>query len=263
MDITKYFIHFRKPSQYIYAGENYLEVFRLEKNNYRMTGRIDNVSLLNLNSYELGEIKKSQLLDVETGLILNSSQFIFNIFEFDKIPFREKLKQDLVEWRLQKVFPEDVQLYEHSFFPVAKNKILSVLVRQNTKEKIEESFQEAGIDLIHIGNSTVEIIDHLLRKKSSPDFFVEVDNHLAIVVFFNESSPYYIRKFRIDRLEDISAEILKTLNYVKSSYSTVPSTYGMAINIENFEMNSLKEQLSESGLVESNLKISKKIIFPG
>ena len=163
----------------------------------------------------------------------------------------------------KKVFPEDLQLYEHSFFTVGKNKILSVLVRQSIKEKIEELVDAAEINLIHMGNSTIEIIDNISWAKSCPDFFIEVDNHLAIVVFLNNFSPYYIRKFRIDSPEDISPEILKTLNFVKGSYSMVPNTYALFANAEDFQFDMVKEQLNEAGLAEPNMKFPKKIIFPG
>ena len=139
--------------------------------------------LFDIDNYGIEEIKR-ELADKETGLILNSANFIFNILEFEKIPFWEGLRKDLVQWRLQKVFPEDIGLYEHDFFKLDKNKLLSILFKRALKEQLEKTFGENGIQLVYLGNSTIEIMNHLKKLKTGPDFFIEVDKSLSVVVFF-------------------------------------------------------------------------------
>ncbi len=262
MDITRFFIHFRKPSQYIYGGEKYLEIYRCEKRADKRVTIFENASLLNLGSDDVDEIKR-ELQDVETGIILNSGQFIFNIFEFEKIPFREEVRKDLVEWRLQKVFPEDIDQYEHNYYKLARNRILSVLFKKSLKEKLEELFWENGVRLIYMGNSTMEIMNNIRRLRPCPDFFIEIDKSLTMIVFLSGSNPFYIRKFRSSRNADIAAEVIKTVNFVKNSYSRVPRTYLLLVNSAEGGFDLIREQLTDAELNEVNPKNQKKLFLPG
>jgi len=227
MVIDNFFIHYKKPAQYIYWGENYLDIYRVPDSDkvLKKVKTIDNVSLLELSAQEFGDIAV-ELPDVNTGLMLNSGHFIFNIFEFEKIPLLDELKKDLVEWRLKKVFPENIAEYEHDFFKLNKNKVFSILFKKSLKEKIEDLFTENGITLVYMGNSTVEIVNHMARlKKSAPDFFIEIDKNLSMVVFANQGIPFYVRKFRSEQATDVVGEVVKTINFVENSYSMVPHTY--------------------------------------
>ena len=122
-----------------------------------------------------------------------------------------------MEWRLKKVFPENIADYAHDFYKLDKKRIFSVLLRKSLKENIENLFLETGISLTYMGNSTVEMMNRVARlKKDIPHFFIEIDKSLSIVVFLRQSSPFYIRKFRGDQAADIVNEVAKTINFVKS-----------------------------------------------
>ena len=41
----------------------------------------------------------------DTGIIFNAAPFIYNFFEFDKLPWQKKALRELVAWRLQKDIP--------------------------------------------------------------------------------------------------------------------------------------------------------------
>jgi hypothetical protein len=81
------------------------------------------------------------------------------------------------------------------------------------------------------------------------------------VVFRGNSVPFYIRKFRGDKETDIAAEIVKTVNFVKNSYRFVPSNYVVIVNSPGFQVELLKEQLTELKLKELTLNNYKKKIF--
>ncbi|MCK5057691.1 MAG: hypothetical protein KAT34_13600 [Candidatus Aminicenantes bacterium] len=261
MDITKHFINFRKTSQYIYGGENYIEVYKRVEGNFKTTKTFEDKSIFNLGRYDIDEIKR-ECGDVETGIVLNSGYFIFNIFEFDKIPFKEEMRRDLVNWRLQKVFPEDIELYEHDFFRIDRKKILSVLFKKSLKEKIETVFDEYGMKVIYMGNSTVEIINNIRKWKPVPDFFIEIDKEISIVVFSSKSVPFYIRKFRGNKEADIAREVVKTVNFVKNSYENVPSTYSIINSDSGSAFDAVREELAELNMNEVKVDVKKKVFLP-
>ncbi len=264
MVIDHIFIQYKKPAQYVYWGENYVDIYKASDSgkDFKKTHSFDNVSLSGMNTSEFGEIARV-LKDVDTGIILNSGPFIFNIFEFEKLPWQEGLKRELVEWRLKKVFPENIADYEHNFFKLDKKRLLSVLFKKSTKEHIENLFQENGISLTYLGNSTVETINHLFKlKKDAPDFFIEIDKGLSISVFLGQSLPYYIRKFRADQAADIVNEVAKTINFVKNSYARVPRTCSLMIRRSDIELHTISDELSKREILPLDLKKYEQFIFP-
>jgi hypothetical protein len=264
MVIDNFFIQYKKPAQYVYWGENYLDIYKASDSgkSFIKTHSFDNVSLSEMNTPEFGEIARV-LLNVDTGIILNSSPFIFNIFEFEKIPWQERLKRELMEWRLKKVFPENIAEYEHDSFTLDKKRLLSVLFKKSLKENIENLFQENDISLTYLGNSTVEMMNHIGKLKTdAPDFFIEIDKSLSITVFLRQSSPYYIRKFRADQAADIVNEVVKTINFVKNSYKKVPRTYSLMIRRSDIEVNTVRDELSKMEILPLDLKNDEQFIFP-
>jgi len=267
MVIDKYFIHYKKPGQYLYWGENYLDFFAVpttEKHTKKIKS-FEGVSLAQATPEAFQEIAR-EIPAVETGVFLNSSQFIFNIFEFEKVPFQEKLKRELVEWRLKKVFPENIDDYEHHFYQLTRNRVISVLFKKIVKEKIQELFENNRIPLIHIGNTTIEVINYMAKQKNkAPDCFIQIDKGLALAVFLQLGLPYYIRKFRFDQVEDLTAEIEKTVNYVKNSYNKTPASLSVITDRthSSLDFNYLNDKLATHQIQSMELKEREQILFPG
>jgi hypothetical protein len=264
MVIDRFFIHYKPSTQYIYWGENGVDVYKRSDSgkNLKKSNTFANVSLTDITSDEFAAIAR-ELQSVDTGVVLNSSQFIFNIFEFEKIPFQEGLKRDLVEWRLKKVFPENIDDYAHDYFKLSKDRILSILFKKSLKEKIENLFAENGVQVIYMGNSTVEIMNHLTGKKSlAPDFFIEIDKGLSMAVFLDRGVPYYIRKFRSDRAAGIAGELVKTVNFVKNSYAKVPRRYSIAADPADVDLQVIKDELSIQALQPLNMENKVPMFLP-
>jgi hypothetical protein len=264
MVIEDFFIHYQLPAQYLYWGENYVDLYRFTDTEKTFTkiASLENVSAAAIQADQFRDIAR-QLLKVDTGVVLNSGQFIFNIFEFEKIPWQDSTRKELVEWRLKKVFPENIGDYVHDFFKLSKNRILSILLKKSLKEKIEGLFRENGISLVHLGNSTVEIINHVGRlKKGAPDFFIEIDNTLSLTVFQDHSLPFYIRKFRGAQATDIVNEVVKTINFVKNSYAKTPRTFSLLVRRFPEDARLIKDELSRRELLPLELKRDRPFIFP-
>ncbi|MCK4836149.1 MAG: hypothetical protein KAT17_05910 [Candidatus Aminicenantes bacterium] len=262
MDVNQFFINFRKPSCFYYAGDDYIESYKLKKKQIEKLDVFDHISIYNLQPGQFRDILDQTGEEPEIGIILNSAHFIFNILEFDRLPLRENLKRDLIEWRIKKVFPEEIDQYEHHYFQLSKTRILSVLLKRELKSKIESVVRETNRSLIYLGNSTVEIINDVFRGKDAPDFFLEIDKHLSIVVFQNHSIPYYIRKFRIEKGDDVMEELSKTLRYVSSSYGESPKTYSLVSNMSDSSQRGIREELEARELKEITLANRGGLFLP-
>lgn len=255
MAITELFIYFKKPSQLIYAGDNYIDIFSVNKGTARRIGTLSDTSIFDMEAAQLEEIKR-ELAGNQAGIVLNSANFIFNIFEFEKTPLWEERLRELIEWRVQKVFPENIELYRHHFFRLSRNRVLSVLVKKSVLQQIEDLFRENQLELIYFGNSTIEIMNHLWKnfrrfgRKKIPDFFIEIDQDLATIVFQDKLVPYYLRKFRTEQDSDLTEEILKTLNFVKTSYTKETFSYSIQAIHSKFELQPIREELTRHKIAE-------------
>ncbi len=270
MAITKHFTPLKKPVQYVYAGEKHLEVWSLAKGRYKSTVVIEDANIFTMTSEDFSRVKQGLTGgNVGVGLVLNSGNFIFNFFEFEKIPFGEERRRDLVEWRLQKVFPEKIDLYCHQYFKISKNKVLSVLIKRDFLNTIETLFKDNRLELIFIGNSTIQMLNHFwgswlpAKRKMSPDFLMEVDGALTSIVFQDNGVPYYFRKFRCDKDSDLSEEVNRTLNFVKTTYSRQPSSYSLIANHPKPGFELFKNKMVEADIRLVGGKTQKPIFLPG
>jgi hypothetical protein len=237
----------RLPRQIIYAGDRHCEIITLDKKKIVQSQRVDGVSLTEPDTGRWPEIV-SRLQPLDTGIVLNSDPFIFNFFEFDRLPWSKKLLRELVDWKLQKIFPENIAAYEHQFFCLNKKRIFSILIKKTLLEQLESLFREKRMPLIYIGNSTLEILNRLAKLKRSPDFFVEIDDASCSLVFQNKGLPIYIRKFKGGSILEIAAEISKTVQFVKNSYGCEPRSYFIIDHQEEVSAEPIAAELAGENL---------------
>lgn len=259
--IEDIFIHYKQPEQFLFIGENYVDVFKRLNKSFQKTRSIEDISFFNATPEQFGAVVR-ELAAVDTGIILNSGYYIFNILDFEKIPIRDSLRQEIVEWRLRKVFPENIEEYDHRFFTLNRKKILSILFKNSLKEVVEARFAANNLVLTYTGNSTVNIMNHVLKEKVSPDFFIEINGNLFIIVFQEQSVPFYIRKFRSTNETEAGAEVLKTINYVKNSYSKTPRTYSLIIGRTDLNLDGVKAELSALDIRPLELKHKEMLFLP-
>ena len=239
MELNKIFLRYRKPDQIIYFGDRTVDLFRINK------GKANKISSIERENNKLTfpqELKRG-LINTGTGIVLNSDHFVFNMLNFDKIPFRRKQKEELVSWRVEKIFPENIHNYIHEYFQFNKNTILSVLVRKDLVSSLEQEVRSIGVDLIYSGNSTIEIINSLISIKERPDFFIEADGRIMLGVFFKDGIPIYIRKMRAGRGSDTGDEINRTVDYVEKNYGFRPMSCSVFATDDGNELvgNSVKD----------------------
>ena len=247
MVLNRFLLPERLPRQFIYAGDRHCEIFTLAKNRIIRRQRIAGAVLAEPDAGSWPEIT-ARLQPMDTGIILNSDPFIFNFFEFDKLPWSRKLLGELVDWKLQKIFPENIEAYDHQFFRLNKKKIFSILIKKMLLEQVESLFPEKRMPLIYIGNSTLEILNRLAKLKRPPDFFVEIDNSSCALVFQSKGIPIYIRKFKSGSRSDMAAEISKTVQFVKNSYGCDPRSYFFSDHQEEVSTDGIAEELAGENL---------------
>jgi len=239
MELNRLFLRYKKPEQIIYIGDRKVYLYRIRK------GIPEKI-----NSYDRdgGEVffpieMKKDLIRTDTGVVLNPGDFVFNLLSFDMIPFKKKEKYDLVNWRVEKLFPEKIDSYIHEFIQFGRNTILSVLVRRDLITSLESEVSDLGVNLIYSGNSTIEIMNSIRSEKDRPDFFIESDGSIMLSVFFRSGIPVYIRKMRTGRGADVGREIFKTVEYVEKNYDYSPRSCAVfSANGDNLGIqNELKE----------------------
>lgn len=224
MGLTSFLLPERRPRQVIYAGDRHVEIFALQGNKIASRGRMEGATLAESDDGRWDEIA-GHLRQEDTGIVFNAAPFIYNFFEFDKLPWQKKALLELVAWRLQKVFPENIEAYDHRFFPLDQKRVFSILVKRSLPERMELLFSEKRIPLIYIGNSIMEILIRLQRAKLPPDFFIESDTAGCTLVFQKKRSPIYIRKFKSGSGADTVEEIGRTVQFVSNNYGIEPRRY--------------------------------------
>ncbi len=239
MELNRLFIKYRIPEQVIYAGENEVELFRIKKGVPERINSYESVESDRFFPFRL----KNDLINTSTGIILNSGHFVFNLLTFDKIPIRKKQRDDLVNWRVKKLFPENIDTYIHQFFQFDRRTILSLLVRNDLLMRIESEVGELGVEHIYTGNSTIEIMNNSRTRREHPDFFIESDGNIMLAVFFREGIPVYIRKMRSAGGIPGGNEIYKTVEFVEKNYGFKPRSCSVFSADGNGEI--IKNELRE------------------
>jgi hypothetical protein len=224
MGLIDLFLPERLPRQVVFAGDRHAETVRLRD------GRISGRSLApGVGPAGDGDGNWDGIVNAlaaeETGVVFNATPFIYNFFEFDKLPWQNQALRELVAWRLQKIFPEDIAAYDHRFFTLDRQRVLSILVSRSLLERVEAAFAEKRIPLTYIGNSTMEMLDRARKAKAAPDFFLERDITSCTMVFLNRRSPIYIRKFKSGSAADTVEEVGKTVIFVRNQFGSEPRRY--------------------------------------
>jgi hypothetical protein len=256
MAISNWLLPERLPRQIIYAGDAHCEIFTLADKKIIKRTRVAGVVLNEPDASRWPEIG-DRLQAVDTGIIFNSSPFIYNFFEFDKLPWSQKLLRELVDWKLQKIFPENIEAYDHQFFRLNKKRIFSILVKKTFLEQAESFFREKRMPLIYIGNSTLEVLNRLGKLKPRPDFFVEIDDATCSLVFQNQGLPIYIRKFKTGSRSDMAAEISRTVQFVKNNYGCDPRSYFFSDHQEDGPAEGIAAELAGENLT------CQSVVFAG
>jgi hypothetical protein len=262
MGLSDLFLSERLPRQFVFAGDRHAEIVRLQPPRGVSRSRVEGAGLAADPAAAWGAIAP-RLQPAATGVVLGAAAFIYNFFEFDRLPWKAGTLRALVTWRLQKIFPEDIAAYDHRFYRLDKKRVLSILVRRSLLAAIEGLFPDPRLPLTFVGNSTMEILARLQAAKPAPDFFIESDRDGCTLVFHRRRSPVYIRKFRIGPEADTVEEIGKTVAFVRGSYGVDPRRYWLVDHRDGGAAAAMEPMLAEAGLNRLSAGLGETPHIPG
>ena len=156
----------------------------------------------------------------------------------------------------------NIDQYKHDYFRLNKKRVLSILFKKSFKDEIENLFEKNNIRLIYIGNSTIEIFNNLSKRKISSDFFIEIDDKLAVLFFQSNSIPFYIRKFEIEKASDLIREILKTIHFVRENHSKELHSYSIVSDTSDVDSSQIRDELSTENIKEINISNKNNLFLP-
>jgi len=262
MDLSELLLPQRLPRQVVFAGDRHAEIIVLRERGGISRVRVEGASLAEGGERDWAEVL-AKLQPGATGVVFSASPFIYNFFEFDKLPWQRKALRELVAWRLQKIFPENIASYDHRFFRLDAKRVLSILVRRSLAEKAEQALRESGLPLIYLGNSTMEILARLQRAKIRPDFFIESDRDSCTMVFLDRRSPVYIRKFKSSSPADAVEEIARTVTFVRDQYGAAARHYCLIDHQDEASAAAMEENLAAADLARLNDGLGPAPYIPG
>jgi hypothetical protein len=224
MGLIDRFLPERLPRQWLFAGDRHAEVVTVSQGRISGRRRLEGVALADGGERDW-DGALAGLQPEESGLIFGASPFIFNFFEFDRLPWQRKALRELVAWRLQKIFPGDLSAYDHRFYRLDRRRILSVLAPRALLAGAEARFRQARAPLTFIGSSTLTLLARMQQARPAPDFLIESDGAGVTMLFQQRRLPLYIRKFRGSSAADAIAEAGKTAAFVRGQYGADPRRY--------------------------------------
>lgn len=255
-------ITYKTPAQIIYIGNSYVDIYRISNKKYKKIVRINDFSVNDIDEIDFGIIKR-ELLNINTGLVINSQYFTYNILRFDNVPFKKRLLNELVVWRLNNLFPNNIDNYIFHYYRVDKHRIFVILIQKNFIKKIIKLFSINKVNLNYIGSSLIEIFDNLyykgiylnlkilIRKKNDIRFLIEMDKNSVMMVFFKNFVPVFLRKIFESDITTVKNEVIRTINFVHNNHKIFSESYNIISTETGYNEKYIKENISKIGIKEN------------
>jgi hypothetical protein len=218
MDIISWLYFKRKPRQWVYLADHSLIIFK-KKNPFAESTQIGRHIALEQLLSEDGASIASELDQVDTGLVFASKYVVFNLFDFEKLPFWQSQLQDLVEWRLGKVFPEKLEMYFHRCIRLKQRHVFSLLMEKDLVQRSTAFFKNLQIPIVSIGCSAIEIMNACQKQKKTIDLIIEADRNLLTVIVLKLHQPCYVRKIHFSDAAEAVTALEKTMLYIRKNIS--------------------------------------------
>jgi|GEM_PF-4407871 len=248
MDLIERIFPDEYPQQYLYISANRIRIISAASGRMETTDEFYfDPKRLAASTTELTQNLGERLRLVKTGLIFDPHFFIFNLFDFEKIPLSPKTRRTMIEWRLQKVFPEKMDQYSHLYFRTSAKQYFSILISRETHQFWENLLNSLKIPVIFSGNSTVEICNHLFHKQKTPGFFIEVTPTALVTVFCHRRKLLYFRKTKYSIVAEIVDDVLRTLQFINTQYSWKPDSWNLIDFFELVDRKKFQEEMIKTG----------------
>lgn len=222
MDIEKWFFPDRVPGQMLYLGEERtLLLLRAGDGRWRIGAELPH-SLADLSSIRsLPGAAPGPL-----GLSLGPNPFVFNLFNFESpLPLNRRKRGELIEWRLQRVFPDIPEDMVKTNLVYQRRTVLSTLIAGEVLKRCEAHFKDMGFPVTHISCSSVEAIGGTARFTRQPLMVLEQDGPLLMVTLVRNGIPLFVRKIRFSQLDELVTALRKTISFIGEQQGITADLY--------------------------------------
>jgi hypothetical protein len=233
------------PEQFLYIGEDYLSIYTRENKKYKRIESFYHYQLMKLTDSEF--TNSSRVLNKNNiGIILNSSHFIYNLLDFQKLPIQRRICDEMVVWRLKKIFPDNIENYIHRYYKLSSKRVISILLKNETYKQLDRfGIKNPGF----IGNSTILTWNFALRRRwrnfiAFPDLVIETDNSSFVITAQLKGIPFYLRKFKLTNPERFKDEMGKILDFLHSTYKREMKTYRIINHSPDDDLKKIREGLA-------------------
>jgi hypothetical protein len=225
MDLVKWFFPDQIPEQMLYLGEEgSLLLSKSRDGRWREINRLPH-GLIDLSAMtSLPGFKKGPL-----GLSINPNPFVFNLFNFDApLPIHPRKRNELIEWRLQRVFPDAPADMMKPFLIFRRRTVLSTLISRETVRACEGHFASLGYRVTYVGCSSVAAIRKTAALSKAPLMILEQEGQLLMVTVVQGGVPLFVRKIRFTQAQELLTTFRKTLAFVNEQQGIAVRVYLMS-----------------------------------
>jgi len=222
MDLEKWFFPDQVPGQMLYLGEaRSVLLSRGKDGKWRYIDQfphclseVDSIS-------SLPGAAKGPL-----GLSVNPNPFVFNLFNFDTpLPVNSRKRNELIEWRLQRVFPDVPDDMWKTCLTFNRKTVLSTLISGTFLRSCEDHFRALGYPITYISCSTANAINKAQGLSHEPVMILEQEGQLLMVTLVKNGIPIFMRKIRFSQLDELIVALRKTMAFVSEQQGVTVEYY--------------------------------------
>jgi type IV pilus assembly protein PilM len=167
----------------------------------------------------------------KAALILPDHTVRISVLDFDSLPEKEEERRSLLNFRLRKSVPFDVDEAALSYFPQDGKKVLVALAPMETVAHYEAPFRAAGLHTGLVTVSSLALLDlmppagSLVVARRSPGVLTVVAVSAGVVTI---ARSLELPDDAADPLEEISSDIYSTLAFIEDQSGAKPERLFLA-----------------------------------
>ncbi|HTA47479.1 MAG TPA: hypothetical protein VK789_33790 [Bryobacteraceae bacterium] len=167
------------------------------------------------------------------ALILPDNSVRIAVLDFDKLPSKEEERRPLINFRLRKSVPFDIDEAALSYFPQAGNKVVVALSPSEIVSQYEAPFRAAGLHPGLVTVSSLAMLDlmpsqgSIVVARRSPGALTAVGLKDGVVTIAR-SLELSVFDTTLDPLTEIADDIYPTLAYIEDQTGARPDKLFLA-----------------------------------
>lgn len=222
MDLEKWFFPDQIPEQMLYLGEESGLLLQRSRDGrwrdaHRLTHGLSDLPAI----VALPGLKKGPI-----GLTINPNPFVFNVFNFEApLPLHPRKRNELIEWRLQRVFPDSPAEMMKPYLVFKRRTVLSTLINRETVLACEHHFGSLGFPVTFVGCSSVSAIGKSAAVSQDPLMILEQEGQLLMVTLVQGGIPLFVRKIRFSQSRELVPALQKTIAFVSEQQGVATRNY--------------------------------------